>query len=105
PPSCLRPPHPPTPSPYPSLFRSASSVPPAARVSMTREPESAEVTKKMATRAIARADVSGGQGRYSRNSNRAIEASVAAALEREPDQKSTRLNSSHVKSSDAVFCL
>src|SRR5690606_2227458 len=57
----------------------ASSTPPAARVSITKEPESAEVTKKMATRIIAKVEVTLDQGRYSRNSNRATDAFAAAS--------------------------
>src|SRR5690606_3912278 len=56
----------------------------AASVSITSEPESADVTKKTATRATATAEVIDDQGRNSKNSKSAIEASMAAARDRLP---------------------
>ncbi len=51
---------------------------------MTSDPESAEVTKKTATRAMARVEVTAVPGRYSRNLNRAVDKSVCTAFEMAP---------------------
>ncbi|MNV60922.1 hypothetical protein D3C71_1534070 [compost metagenome] len=51
---------------------------------MTSEPESAEVTKKTATRATARVEVMAVPGRYSRKWNRAVDRSACTASEMAP---------------------
>ncbi|MNE79493.1 hypothetical protein D3C80_1759840 [compost metagenome] len=53
-------------------------------MSITREPESAEVTKKTATRAMARVEVIAVPGRYSKKWKRAVDRSVCTASEMAP---------------------
>ena len=59
--------------------RGVSSRPPDASVSITSAPESAEVTKKMPTNAMARVAVTLAPGRYSRNLNSAVDRSACTA--------------------------
>src|SRR5690606_26993253 len=65
--------------------RSGLSVrPPAAIVSMTSEPESAEVTKKMAISITVRVEVTAEKGRYWKNWNSATERSACTAVASAP---------------------
>jgi hypothetical protein len=61
-----------------------SVLPPDAMVSMTSEPESAEVMKKMHTSTTASVDVTAGQGRYWKNWNKATERSALTAAASAP---------------------
>src|SRR5690606_30803199 len=66
-------------------WRNGLSVrPPAAIVSMTSEPESAEVTKKMAISSTARVEVAAENGRYSKNWNSATDRSACTAVDSAP---------------------
>src|SRR5207302_8643438 len=95
--SPTRPPPPPTLFPYTTLFRSGQKSPMRKATAQTRRPShfSLTVSRPGSFLAIFLAS------RSCRNSVRLATESVSPWS----DRKSTRLNSSHVKISYAVFCL
>src|SRR5690606_41313571 len=94
----LRPPPTPTLFPYTTLFRSLRSV--AGQLLVGVVADAALAGLRAHTRFLARR-----AGRAARaHAARSVSVQVEGALPL-TDRKSTRLNSSHVKNSYAVFCL
>src|SRR5690606_41561113 len=93
----LRTPPPPTLFPYTTLFRSAAAV--AAKAMIEAISESFMSQPRLCSRAGPAAPPQ--RARADRVRRQAVATPGAQC----PDRKSTRLNSSHVKISYAVFCL
>src|SRR5690606_39621940 len=91
--------------PYTTLFRSQPTFAPVVRkarldrAALIHEHEVVGLRRKTLERQIGRGCIAGGR------SGRALAVDIGVVtLEAETDRKSTRLNSSHVKISYAVFC-
>src|SRR5256885_10756885 len=96
-----RPPRSPPLFPYPALFR--SGTPAEAR---GREPVGDQIELRICARVTARRLTGGRVGRLTSDPPPPVEAPREQKHERhEQDRKSTRLNSSHLVISYAVFCL
>src|SRR5690606_40820980 len=85
----------PPPPPYTTLFRSCTGSP-----AQTRSPPA-----RKSIRGVGRAPTSKSCRALALHPCASVTVSVAAPAGRNEDRKSTRLNSSHVNSSYAVFCL
>ena len=73
-----------------------SSLPPEVMISITRDPESDEVTKKVTISTIASSDASDVRGRCSRKTNRAVGSSVVTAEVISPPRSLSSISSAEL---------
>src|SRR5690606_39390062 len=102
---CLRRAPPPTPFPYTTLFRSPRSA--DAREGRTRREDERQGSRTLACPPRKRSlhlRRCGQGGECRRRPRGSPQPGARAGTEEAADRKSTRLNSSHVKISYAVFC-